>query len=272
MNNISAILGPTNTGKTFFAIKKMLKCDNGVIGFPLRLLARENYEYTKGIVGESKVALITGEEKIIPKAAKYFFCTVESIPKNYSFDYVGIDEIQLASDFERGYVFTDKLLNILGNKETVFMGSISAEKILKKIYPDIKILKKKRLSNLTYSGYKNIARLPKRSAVIAFSQLDIYQFATRIKQIYGGVSIVMGALSPEVRNAQVKLFEDGKVDYIVATDAIGLGMNLNIKYVFFTSLVKFDGRNKRKLTFDELAQIAGRAGRYLNDGFFWDNG
>ena len=232
----------------------MLKCDNGVIGFPLRLLARENYEYTKKIVGESKVALITGEEKIIPKAAKYFFCTVESIPKNHSFDYVGIDEIQLASDFERGYVFTDKLLNILGNKETVFMGSISAEKILKKIYPDIKILKKKRLSNLTYSGYKNIARLPKRSAVIAFSQLDIYQFATRIKQIYGGVSIVMGALSPEVRNAQVKLFEDGKVDYIVATDAIGLGMNLDIKYVFFSSLIKFDGQNKRKLTFDELAQ------------------
>ena len=272
MNNISAILGPTNTGKTFFAIKKMLKCNNGVIGFPLRLLARENYEYTKRIVGESKVALITGEEKIIPKAAKYFFCTVESIPKNYSFDYVGIDEIQLASDFERGYVFTDKLLNILGNKETVFMGSISAEKILKKIYPDIKILKKKRLSNLTYSGYKNIARLPKRSAVIAFSQLDIYQFATRIKQIYGGVSIVMGALSPEVRNAQVKLFEDGKVDYIVATDAIGLGMNLDIKYVFFSSLIKFDGRNKRKLTFDELAQIAGRAGRYLNDGFFGTTG
>ena len=152
------------------------------------------------------------------------------------------------------------------------MGSISAEKILKKIYPDIKILKKKRLSNLTYSGYKNIARLPKRSAVIAFSQLDIYQFATRIKQIYGGVSIVMGALSPEVRNAQVKLFEDGKVDYIVATDAIGLGMNLDIKHVFFSSLVKFDGYNKRKLTFDELAQIAGRAGRYLNDGFFGTTG
>jgi ATP-dependent RNA helicase SUPV3L1/SUV3 len=272
MNNISAILGPTNTGKTFFAIKKMLKCNNGVIGFPLRLLARENYEYTKRIVGESKVALITGEEKIIPKAAKYFFCTVESIPENYSFDYVGIDEIQLASDFERGYVFTDKLLNILGNKETVFMGSISAEKILKKIYPDIKILKKNRLSKLTYSGYKNIARLPKRSAVIAFSQLDLYQFATRIKQIYGGVSIVMGALSPEVRNAQVKMFEDGKVDYIVATDAIGLGMNLDIKHVFFSSLVKFDGHNKRKLTFDELAQIAGRAGRYLNDGFFGTTG
>ena len=272
MNNISAILGPTNTGKTFFAIKKMLKCNNGVIGFPLRLLARENYEYTKSIVGESKVALITGEEKIIPKSAKYFFCTVESIPKNYSFDYVGIDEIQLASDFERGYVFTDKLLNILGNKETVFMGSISAEKILKKIYPDIKVLKKNRLSKLTYSGYKNIARLPKRSAVIAFSQLDIYQFATQIKQIYGGVSIVMGALSPEVRNAQVKMFEDGKVDYIVATDAIGLGMNLDIKYVFFSSLIKFDGHNKRKLTFDELAQIAGRAGRYLNDGFFGTTG
>jgi len=272
MSNISAILGPTNTGKTFFAIKRMLKYDNGVIGFPLRLLARENYEYTKRIVGEKKVALITGEEKIIPQGAMYFFCTVESIPKNYAFDFVGIDEIQLASDFERGYVFTDKLLNILGEQETVFMGSISAEIILKKIYPNVKVLKKNRLSKLTYSGYKNIARLPKRSAVIAFSQLDIYQFATRIKQIYGGVSIVMGALSPEVRNAQVKLFEDGKVDYIVATDAIGLGMNLDIKHVFFSSLEKFDGRTKRKLTYDELAQIAGRAGRYLNDGFFGATG
>ena len=204
-NNILAILGPTNTGKTFLAIKKLLSHETGVIGFPLRLLARENYEYTKRIVGEKNVALITGEEKIVPGDARYFFCTVESIPQNEIFEFVAIDEIQLAADYERGYIFTDKLLNVRGSKETVFMGSSGAELILRKIYPDINIINKARLSKLSYSGYKNISRLPKRSAVIAFSQMDVYQLATRIKQTHGGVSIVMGALSPEVRNAQVKL-------------------------------------------------------------------
>ena len=167
-NKISAILGPTNTGKTFLSLKKLLKYKNGVIGFPLRLLARENYEFTKNIVGSEKVALITGEEKIVPRNAKYFFCTVESVPKDISFEFVGIDEIQLASDFERGYIFTDKLLNVKGNNETVFMGSLSAEKILKEIYPEISIIRKSRLSKITYSGYKNITRLPKGSVCYSF--------------------------------------------------------------------------------------------------------
>ena len=269
---VTAILGPTNTGKTYEAIKRLLAHSNGVVGFPLRLLARENYELTKAIVGEKKVALITGEEKIVPDDAKYFFCTVESIPREMGFDFVGIDEVQLACDYERGYIFTDRILENKGVKETIFMGSEAAEKILKRIYPDILVIKKNRLSQISYCGYKNLSRLPKRSAIIAFSQMDVYELATRVKQMHGGVSIVMGALSPEVRNAQVKLFEEGKVDYIVATDAIGLGLNLDIKYVFFSSIKKFDGFNERRLTNDEVAQIAGRAGRYVNDGYFGTTG
>ena len=268
---ISAILGPTNTGKTFSAIEKLLSYPNGVIGFPLRLLARENFDFIKKEVGDSSVALVTGEEKIIPNKAKYFLCTVESIP-DQSFDFVAIDEVQLCSDYERGHLFTEKVLNTKGKKETMFLGSLSMEKILKKIYPEIIVKKKPRLSNLLYCGYKNLTRLPSRSAIIAFSLIDVYEIANKIKQAHGGVSVVMGALSPEVRNAQVKLFEDGKVDHIVATDAIGLGLNLNIKNIFFSSIKKFDGQSERQLTFDEISQIAGRAGRYLNDGFFGTTG
>ena len=267
-DKIFAILGPTNTGKTYSALKKLYEYNNGVIGFPLRLLARENYNFAKDEFGESNVALITGEEKIIPGSAKYFFCTVESIPEKMNFEFVAIDEIQMAADFERGFCFTEKLLNKRGSLETLFIGSLSMEIILKKIYPNIKIIKKPRLSKLSYSGYKNISRLPQRSAVIAFSLIDVYEIANKIKQSFGGVSVVMGALSPEVRNAQVKLFEDGKVDHIVATDAIGLGLNLNIKNIFFSDITKFDGLRKRILTYDEISQIAGRAGRYLNNGFF----
>ena len=265
---ISAFLGPTNTGKTYAAIQSLLKYKTGVIGFPLRLLARENFELAKKFLPESKIALITGEEKIIPKNANYFFCTVESIPENLQFDFVAIDEVQLASDYERGYIFTKRILNNRGLKETLFLGSRSIEKILLKIYPDIQINKKPRMSKLSYIGYKNLTRLPKRSAVIAFSQIDVYEIANKIKQSHGGVSVVLGALSPDVRNAQVKLFEDGKVDYIVATDAIGMGLNLNIKNIFFSSIKKFDGLNGRYLTYDEIAQIAGRAGRHFNDGYF----
>ncbi len=265
---ISAFLGPTNTGKTYAAINKIFNFDSGVIGFPLRLLARENYEFAKKRCSEDRIALITGEEKIIPKNAKYFFCTVESIPENLNFEFVAIDEIQMATNYERGYIFTEKIINKGGSKETLFLGSMSMEKILREIYPEIKIYKKPRYSKLSYIGYKNITRLPKRSAVIAFSQMDVYEIANKIKQSHGGVSIVLGALSPEVRNAQVKLFEDGKVDYIVATDAIGMGLNLDIKNIFFSSIKKFDGLNERHLTYDEIAQISGRAGRYLNNGFF----
>ena len=233
MRKVTAFLGPTNTGKTYGAIQKLLSYDSGVIGFPLRLLARENFDFVKKILPCDSIALITGEEKIIPKKAKYFFCTVESIPDNINFDFVAIDEIQMASDYDRGYIFTEKMLNKRGLKETMFLGSKSMEKILRKIFPDISIINKSRLSKLSYIGYKNLTRLPPRSAVTAFSQIDVYEIANRLKQSHGGVSIIMGALSPDVRNAQVKLFEEGKVDYIVATDAIGMGLNLDIKNIFF---------------------------------------
>ena len=265
---ISAILGPTNTGKTFFAVEKMLTYRNGVIGFPLRLLARENYELVAKKIGKNRVALITGEEKIIPKDAKYFFCTVEAMPDNQSFEFLAIDEVQLAANFERGYQFTDKIINSRGGLETLLLGSLSIESLLKKIFPKLEIIKKPRLSSLKYYGYKNLTRLPPRSAVIAFSQIDVYSIAEKIKKFKGGVSVITGALSPDARNAQVKLFEKGDVDYIVATDAIGLGLNLAIKYIFFTTLIKFDGFKRRYLTNDEISQIAGRSGRYLNDGFF----
>lgn len=265
---VTAILGPTNTGKTYSAFKKLYNYKNGVIGFPLRLLARENYDFARNEFGERNVALITGEEKIIPNNPKYYFCTVESIPENIDFEFVAIDEVQLAADFERGYNFTEKIINKKGLLETLFLGSNSMEPILKLMYPNINILKKPRLSKLSYCGYKNLSRLPQRSAVIAFSLVDVYEIANKIKQSFGGVSVVMGALSPEVRNAQVKLFEDGKVDHIVATDAIGLGLNLNIKNIFFSDITKFDGINKRILSYDEISQIAGRAGRYLNNGSF----
>ncbi|MFL2676347.1 MAG: hypothetical protein CNE97_04670 [alpha proteobacterium MED-G10] len=265
---VTAILGPTNTGKTYSAFKKLYNYKNGVIGFPLRLLARENYDLARNEFGERNVALITGEEKIIPSDPKYYFCTVESIPENIDFEFVAIDEVQLSADFERGYNFTEKIIKKKGLLETLFLGSNSMEPILKLMYPNINILKKPRLSKLSYCGYKNLSRLPQRSAVIAFSLVDVYEIANKIKQSFGGVSVVMGALSPEVRNAQVKLFEDGKVDHIVATDAIGLGLNLNIKNIFFSDIIKFDGLNKRILSYDEISQIAGRAGRYLNNGSF----
>ncbi len=265
---IIAVLGPTNTGKTFFAVQEMLKYQNGIIGFPLRLLARENYESVGKEIGKSKVALITGEEKIIPKTAKYFFCTVESMPSETSFEFLAIDEIQLASNPERGYLFTEKLINFKGSKKTLFLGSNSILNILKKVFPKIIIYQRPRLSELNYYGYKNLSRVPPRSAIIAFSQIEVYEIAEKLKKFKGGVSVVTGALSPEARNAQVSIFENQEVDYIVATDAIGLGLNLQIKYVFFTSLVKFDGVRKRYLTYDEVAQIAGRAGRYINNGYF----
>ena len=265
---ISAILGPTNTGKTYYAVERMLKYKNGIIGFPLRLLARENYEKVLARVGVEQVGLITGEEKIIPKTAKFFFCTVEAMPVQNKFDFIAIDEIQLCSNSERGHSFTEKILNSRGQIETLFLGSLSIEKILLKIFPDIKIEKKPRLSDLKYYGYKNLTRIPPRSAVIAFSQIDVYTIAEKLKKFKGGASIVTGALSPEARNAQVEMYKKGEVDYIVATDAIGLGLNLTIKYIFFTSQIKFDGIKRRYLTFDEIAQIAGRAGRYKNDGYF----
>ncbi len=266
--NLLAILGPTNTGKTYTAFEKLFSFSSGVFGFPLRLLARENYDKAVKRIGLSNVALITGEEKILPKEAKYFFCTVESMPNNISVDCVIIDEIQLASDYERGHIFTDRILNLRGNFQTIFLGSLNIENILKKIFPDILIEKKKRFSQLTFLRKQNFSKLEPRSAIIAFNINKVYEIAENIRTHKGGTAVVLGSLSPRTRNAQVEVYENKNVDYLVATDAIGMGLNLNINHVSFSSLEKFDGRYNRNLAPSELGQIAGRAGRYKQDGTF----
>ncbi len=266
--NLLAILGPTNTGKTYAAFEKLLSYSSGIFGFPLRLLARENYDKAVKRIGLSKVALVTGEEKILPKEAKYFFCTVESMPNNISVDCVIIDEIQLAADYERGHIFTDRILNLKGNFQTIFLGSMNVENILKKIYPNIIIEKKNRFSQLTFLRKQNFSKLEPRSAIIAFNINKVYEIAENIRTYKGGTAVVLGSLSPRTRNAQVEVYENKNVDYLVATDAIGMGLNLNINHVSFSSLEKFDGRYNRNLAPNELGQIAGRAGRYKQDGTF----
>ena len=267
-DNLLAILGPTNTGKTYTAFEKLLSFSSGIFGFPLRLLARENYDKAVKRIGLNKVALITGEEKIYPKEAKYFFCTVESMPNNISVDCVIIDEVQLAADYERGHIFTDRILNLKGNFQTIFLGSLNIENLLKKIYPNIIIEKKKRFSQLTFSKKQNFSKLEPRSAIIAFNINKVYEIAENIRTHKGGAAVVLGSLSPRTRNAQVEVYENKNVDYLVATDAIGMGLNLNINHVSFSSLEKFDGRYNRNLTPSEIGQIAGRAGRYKKDGTF----
>ncbi len=266
--NLLAILGPTNTGKTYTAFEKLFTYSSGVFGFPLRLLARENYDKAVKRVGISNVALITGEEKIIPKEAKYFFCTVESMPNNISVDCLIIDEIQLAADYERGHIFTDRILNQKGNFQTIFLGSLNIENILKKIYPNITIEKKSRFSQLTFLRKQNFSKLEPRSAIIAFNINKVYEIAENIRTHKGGAAVVLGSLSPRTRNAQVEVYENKNVDYLVATDAIGMGLNLNINHVSFSSLEKFDGRYNRNLAPNEIGQIAGRAGRYKKNGTF----
>ena len=266
--NLLAILGPTNTGKTFTAFEKLFSYSSGIFGFPLRLLARENYDKAVKKIGLSNVALITGEEKICPKEAKYFFCTVESMPKNISVECVIIDEIQLAADYERGHIFTDRILNLRGSFQTIFLGSLNIENILKRIYPNILIEKKTRLSQLTFLRKQNFSKLEPRSAIIAFNINKVYEIAENIRAHKGGTAVVLGSLSPRTRNAQVSVYENKNVDYLVATDAIGMGLNLNINHVSFSSLEKFDGRYNRNLIPSELAQIAGRAGRFKQDGTF----
>ncbi len=266
--NLLAILGPTNTGKTYTAFEKLFSYSSGIFGFPLRLLARENYDKAVKRIGLSRVALITGEEKILPKEASYFFCTVESMPNNISVDCVIIDEIQLAADYERGHIFTNKLLNLKGNFQTIFLGSLNIEYILKKIYPNIIIQKKNRFSQLTFLRKQNFSKLEPRSAIIAFNINKVYEIAENIRTHKGGTAIVLGSLSPRTRNAQVEVYENKNVDYLVATDAIGMGLNLNINHVSFSSLEKFDGRYNRNLFPNEIGQIAGRAGRYKQDGTF----
>ncbi len=267
-NNLKAILGPTNTGKTFYAMERMLSHGSGMIGFPLRLLARENYDKAVNVVGLNNVALITGEEKIIPKNAKYFCCTVEAMPVEKKVAFLCIDEIQLASDLERGYVFTDRLLNSRGDEETLFLGSETIKKIIQKLLPECKIETRPRLSTLTYAGVKKITRLKERSAIVTFSIPEIYRIAELVRTQKGGAAVVMGALSPRTRNHQVEMYQSGDVNYLVATDAIGMGLNLDIDHVAFASDMKFDGNSSRRLFATEISQIAGRAGRSTKNGTF----
>ena len=267
-NKISAVLGPTNTGKTFLAIETMLSFNSGMIGFPLRLLAREVYDKVIKKIDPSKVALITGEEKIIPLNAKYFLCTVESMPVDKDLEFVGIDEIQMCNDHERGHIFTDRLLNLRGEKLTMLMGSNTIKSIIEKLGDDIEFINKERFSKLSFNGHKKISRIERKSAIIAFSTEEVYAIAELIRRQKGGAAIVMGSLSPKTRNAQVSLYQSGDVDYLVATDAIGMGINMDLDHVYFSNLKKFDGQKLRRLNLYEIGQIAGRAGRYLNNGYF----
>ena len=267
-NKITAVIGPTNTGKTFLAIETMLSFDSGMIGFPLRLLAREVYDKIIKKISLDKVALITGEEKIIPTNAKYFLCTVESMPIDKHLDFVGIDEVQMCADHERGHIFTDRLLNLRGEKLTMFMGASTIKNIIKKLDEDTNFINRDRLSKLSFVGHKKISRINRKTAIIAFSTEEVYAIAELVRRQKGGAAIVMGSLSPKTRNAQVELYQSGDVDFLVATDAIGMGINMDLENIFFSNLKKFDGKKLRRLNLSEIGQIAGRAGRYLNDGSF----
>ncbi|SFS03475.1 helicase-related protein [Sphingomonas jatrophae] len=265
---VVAVLGPTNTGKTHLAIERMCGHSSGMIGFPLRLLAREVYDRVVRIKGERSVALITGEEKIVPADARYFLCTAESMPLDKDFAFVGLDEAQLGADPERGHVFTDRLLRARGREETMVLGSASLAPMLKALAPGSEIVSRPRFSTLSFAGQTKLSRLPPRSAIVAFSAEEVYAVAEMLRRMRGGAAVVMGALSPRTRNAQVQMFQNGEVDYLVATDAIGMGLNMDVAHVAFASLRKFDGRRQRRLTVAEMAQIAGRAGRHQRDGTF----
>jgi len=263
-----AVLGPTNTGKTHLAIERMCAHSSGMIGFPLRLLAREVYDRVVALKGENRVALVTGEEKIIPKDAQWFLCTAEAMPMDRDFSFVAIDEAQLGIDPERGHIFTDRMLHARGRDETMILGSESLRPLIQKLLPDAEIQTRPRFSTLSYSGSRKLSRLPRRSAIVAFSIEDVYAIAEMLRRQHGGAAIVMGSLSPHTRNAQVKMYQDGEVDYLVATDAIGMGLNLDVTHVAFAALQKFDGRRRRRLKLAEIGQIAGRAGRHQKDGSF----
>ena len=265
---VTAVLGPTNTGKTHYAIERMLGHASGMIGFPLRLLARENYDRVAAAKGASRVALVTGEEKILPPRAEYFICTVESMPTDRQVDFLAIDEIQMCADPERGHIFTDRLLRARGRQETMFLGADTIRPLIETLVPGTEFVSRPRLSRLSYVGPRKITRLPRRSAVVAFSINEVYAIAELMRRQRGGTAVVLGALSPRTRNAQVDMYQGGEVDYLVATDAIGMGLNMNIDHVAFAGLRKFDGKSYRKLSTAEIAQIAGRAGRHLSDGTF----
>ncbi|WP_090221242.1 helicase-related protein [Epibacterium ulvae] len=267
-SRVVAVLGPTNTGKTHYAIERMLGYRTGVMGFPLRLLAREVYDKIVAIKGPSVVALVTGEERIVPPRTQYWICTVESMPEGMGTDFLAIDEIQLCADPERGHVFTDRLLRARGTHETLFLGADTIRGAIADLVPGVEFMHRERMSDLVYAGSKKISRMPPRSAIVGFSVDNVYAIAELIRRQKGGAAVVMGALSPRTRNAQVALYQNGEVDYLVATDAIGMGLNLDIDHVAFSSTAKFDGRRMRDLAPNELAQIAGRAGRGMSHGSF----
>jgi ATP-dependent RNA helicase SUPV3L1/SUV3 len=265
---VLALLGPTNTGKTYLAIERMLEHRTGMIGFPLRLLARENYDRVVQLRGADSVALITGEERIVPRRPSYYICTVEAMPLDRRVEFLAVDEIQLAADRERGHVFTDRLLYARGTAQTMFLGAETIRPLLKELIHEVETTTRPRLSTLRYAEPKKLGRLPRRTALIVFSVADLYGLAERIRHESGGAALVFGALSPRARNAQVGLYQGGDVDFLVATDAIGMGLNLDIDHVAFTGLAKFDGQGPRHLRPAEVAQIAGRAGRHVKDGTF----
>ena len=267
-SRLIAVLGPTNTGKTHLAVERMLGHASGMIGLPLRLLAREIYDRVVKARGAREVALITGEEKIVPLRPRYFVCTVEAMPLDRKVEFLAVDEIQLCADPERGHVFTHRLLNARGTAETMLMGAATVASLIRQLCPDAEIQFRERLSQLTYAGPKKLTRLPRRSAVVAFSADAVYAIAELIRRQRGGAAVVMGSLSPRTRNAQVSLFQSGEVDFLVATDAIGMGLNMDVDHVAFAGLRKFDGRRVRGLHAHEIAQIAGRAGRFRKDGAF----
>ncbi len=267
-SRLIAVLGPTNTGKTHLAVERMLGHASGMIGLPLRLLAREIYDRVVKARGAREVALITGEEKIVPLRPRYFVCTVEAMPLDRKVEFLAVDEIQLCADPERGHVFTHRLLNARGTAETMLMGAATVASLIRQLCPDAEIQFRERLSQLTYAGPKKLTRLPRRSAVVAFSADAVYAIAELIRRQRGGAAVVMGSLSPRTRNAQVSLFQSGEVDFLVATDAIGMGLNMDVDHVAFAGLRKFDGRRLRGLHAHEIAQIAGRAGRFRKDGAF----
>src|SRR5437660_8130055 len=269
---VTAVLGPTNTGKTFLAIERMLGHSSGMIGLPLRLLAREVYNKVVDRVGAENVALITGEEKIKPPNPRYWVATVEAMPRDLDVAFVAIDEVQLAADLDRGHVFTARMLNRRGREETLVLGAQTVRPMIERLLPGAHVLTRPRLSQLTFAGDKKITRLPRRSAIVAFSAEEVYAIAELVRRQLGGAAVVLGSLSPRTRNAQVALYQSGDVDYLVATDAIGMGLNLDVDHVAFASDRKFDGYQFRKLNPAELGQIAGRAGRAMRDGTFGTTG
>src|SRR5450755_3879033 len=271
-HGVTAVLGPTNTGKTHLAIERMLAHSSGIIGLPLRLLAREVYNKVVERVGADAVALVTGEEKVKPANPRFWVATVEAMPRDLDVAFVAIDEIQLGADLERGHVFTDRMLNRRGREETLVLGAATMRPMVERLLPGANILSRPRLSQLTFAGDKKLTRQPRRTAIVAFSSDEVYAIAELIRRQRGGAAVVLGSLSPRTRNAQVALYQSGDVDYLVATDAVGMGLNLDVDHVAFASDRKYDGYQFRRLNPSEFAQIAGRAGRATRDGTFGTTG